>query len=138
MNIAKRNGVVWTPVDSDEPNYVGVTGVHVDILGQANVWTVFDNFEAIIYKYWWQDFHLPQDPEMRSDSCKRVQENREKMNEYIEDLEKKVKNDKCRKVQPNPYQVKEFTLNSEIRTQTGIHPGKTGITKECPEVSQSK
>ena len=37
VNIAKRNGVVWTPVDSDEPNYVGVTGVQVDILGQANV-----------------------------------------------------------------------------------------------------
>ena len=36
------------------------------------------------------------------------------MNEYIEDLEKKVKNDKCRKVQPNPYQVKEFTLDSEV------------------------
>ena len=51
---------------------------------------------------------------MRSDSCKRVQENREKMNEYIEDLEKKVKNDKCRKVQPNPYQVKEFILESEV------------------------
>ena len=46
VNIAKRNGVVWTPVDSDEPSYVGVTGVEVDIQGQANVRTVFDNIKG--------------------------------------------------------------------------------------------
>ena len=46
VNIAKRNGVVWTPVASDEPAYVGVKGVEVDIMGQANVWTVFDNIKG--------------------------------------------------------------------------------------------
>ena len=125
MKIAKRNGVVWTPVDSDEPSYVGVTGVEVDILGQANVWTVFDNIkgghnlQVLVARQQAEeilidldtlidlsiippDFPLPQDPEKRSGSCKRVQENKEKMNEYIEELEKRVKNDKCRKVQPTP------------------------------------
>ena len=29
------------------------------------------------------DFPLPQDPEMRSDSCKKVQENKEKIDKYI-------------------------------------------------------
>ena len=33
VNIAKRNGVVWVPTDPDEPEYVGVTGVQVDIIG---------------------------------------------------------------------------------------------------------
>ena len=46
INIAKRNGVVWTAVDSDEPGYVGVTGVDLDIVGQANIGAVFDNIKG--------------------------------------------------------------------------------------------
>ena len=37
---------MWTPVDADEPAYVGVTGIELDILGQANDWTVFDNIKG--------------------------------------------------------------------------------------------
>ena len=137
VNIAKHNGVIWTPEDADEPAYVGVTAVEVDILGQANVWTVFDdikgghNLQALAVRQEAEeilinldtlidlsiispDFPLPQDPEMRSDSCKTIQENNQKMNEFIEELEKKVKKDSCRKVQQSPYQVKEFTLDSEV------------------------
>ena len=128
---------MWTPVDADEPAYVGVTGVELDILGQANVWTVFDNIkgghklqvliarqkveEILIYldtlidlSIIPPDFPLPQNPEMRSDSCRKVQENTHKIKEFIEELEKKVKKDSCRKVQENPYQIKEFTLDSEV------------------------
>ena len=46
VNIARRNGVTWTAVDPDEPGYVGVTGVELDILGQANICTVFDNIKG--------------------------------------------------------------------------------------------
>merc|ERR1711954_591002 len=41
VNIARRNGISWTKTDADEPKYSGVTGVEVDVMGQANVWTVF-------------------------------------------------------------------------------------------------
>ena len=46
VNIAKCNGEVWTPVEFDKPPYVRVTGFQVDIMGQANVWTVFDNIKG--------------------------------------------------------------------------------------------
>ena len=35
--IAKRNGIVWTQTDPDEPSYVGVTGIEVDVMGQTNI-----------------------------------------------------------------------------------------------------
>ena len=41
MNIAKRNGIKWRPVDPDEPNYSGVTGTQRTILGQTNKWIKF-------------------------------------------------------------------------------------------------
>ena len=43
VNIARRNGIVWAQVHDDEPSYAGVTGIKVDVMGQANVWAVFDN-----------------------------------------------------------------------------------------------
>ena len=46
VNIAKRNGVVWTATDSDEPGYIGVTGVELDIIGQANICAIFDNIRG--------------------------------------------------------------------------------------------
>ena len=62
------------------------------------------------------DFPLPQDPELRSDNCRRVEENKKKATEYVEKLEKRLKKEKSRKVQqnPSPYQVKEFALDSEV------------------------
>ena len=46
VNIARRNGIVWTQVDADEPSYTGVTGIEVDVKGQANVWAVFDKIKG--------------------------------------------------------------------------------------------
>ena len=45
VNITRRNGIVWTQVDADEPSCAGVTGVEVDVMGKANVWAVFDNIK---------------------------------------------------------------------------------------------
>ena len=39
------------------------------------------------------DFPLPQDPELRSERCRRVEENKQNAAEYLETLEKKVKED---------------------------------------------
>ena len=95
INIAKRNGVVWTAVDSDEPGYVGVTGVELDIIGQANICTIFDNIKGchnlqvlvarqeaeeilldldtlINLSIVPQDFPLPQNPNMRSQKCRHL------------------------------------------------------------------
>ena len=54
---------------------------------------------------------------MRSESCRRVEKNKKKATEYVEELEKKLKQEKKKKDQqnPSPYQVKEFTLDSEER-----------------------
>ena len=62
------------------------------------------------------DFPLPQDPELRTESCRRVEENKKKATEYVEELEKKLKEEKNRKErkEPSPYQIKEFTLDSEV------------------------
>ena len=46
INIAKRNGVIWEACDPDEPGYVWVTGIELDIIGQANICTVFDNVKG--------------------------------------------------------------------------------------------
>ena len=53
---------------------------------------------------------------MRSESCRRVEENKKKATEYVEELEKKLKEEKNRKDKqnPSPYQIKEFTLDSEV------------------------
>ena len=111
INIAKRNGVAWTAVDSDEPGYVGVTGVELDIIGQANICTVFDNIKGghnlqvlvarqeaeeilvdldtlIDLSIVPQDFPLPQNPNMRSQ--------------------------KCRQVKEAPHQIKEFNLDEGV------------------------
>ena len=45
MNAAKRNSVKWVVPDSDEPSYVGVTGVELDIVGQASLWVAFSNLK---------------------------------------------------------------------------------------------
>ena len=37
VNIAKKNGIKWRPNDQDEPNYSGITGIQLTILGQTNV-----------------------------------------------------------------------------------------------------
>ena len=110
MNIVRRNGIVWTQVDADEPLYVGVTGVEVNIMGQDNVCVVFDNIKGghslqvlvarqeaeeilidldslIDLSIIPPDFPLPQNPEMRSDNCRRMQENKQKITEYVEELE---------------------------------------------------
>ena len=116
-----------------------MTGVEVDVMGQANVWAVFDNIkgghniQVLITRQEAEeilidldtlidlslvppDFPLPQDPELRSDNCKRVEENKKKATEYVEELEKRLKEEKSRNVQqnPSPYQVKEFALDSEV------------------------
>ena len=139
VNITRRNGIVWTQVDADEPSCAGVTGVEVDVMGKANVWAVFDNIKGghnlqvlitrqeadgilidldtlIDLSIVPPDFPLPQDPELRSDNCRRVEENKNKVTEYVEELEKRLKEEKSRKVQqsPSPYQIKEFTLDSEV------------------------
>ena len=62
------------------------------------------------------DFPLPQDPELRSDNCRRVKENKKKATEHIEELEKRLKEEKTRKVQQNP------------RTQAGHHSRKVLLT----------
>ena len=94
-NITRRNSERWSPVDSDEPQYVGVTGITLEIIGQTNIWVVFDNIRggkelqvlvarqeaeeilvdldtlmdlSIIPK----DFPLPQDPKMKEDGCRSV------------------------------------------------------------------
>ena len=97
VNIARRNGISWTPVDEDEPQYSGVTGCQVDVIGQANAWSVFDNvrgghnMQMLITRQEAEeilvdldslidlsivpaDFPLPQDPELRSERCRRVEE----------------------------------------------------------------
>ena len=63
-----------------------------------------------------QDFPLRQDPELRSDNCRRVQENKQKITEFVEELENRLKEEKSRKVQPSPspFQIEEFTLDSEV------------------------
>ena len=89
VNIAMRNGVVWTPTDPDEP----VTGVELDIIGQANICTMYDNIRGghnlqvlvarqeaeeilidldtlIDLSIIPQDFPLPHDPNMRSEKCR--------------------------------------------------------------------
>ena len=52
------------------------------------------------------DFPLPQDPELRTEKCRRVEENKKKASEYVEELEKKMKEEKGRKErkEPSPYQ----------------------------------
>ena len=112
VNIARRNGIVWTQVDADEPSCAGVTGVEVDVMGKANVWAVFDNIKGghnlqvlitrqeadgilidldtlIDLSIVPPDFPLPQDPELKSDNCRRVEEN--KVTEYAEEREKRLK-----------------------------------------------
>ena len=37
VNIARRNEITWTKTDPDEPQYQGITGVDIDVMGQANV-----------------------------------------------------------------------------------------------------
>ena len=116
VNIARRNGISWTQIDDDEPKYSGVTGVEVDVMGQANVWTVFDNIrgghnmQVLVTRQEAEeilvdldtlielsivpaDFPLPQNPELRSEKCRRVEENKKNAAEYLEKLEKKVKED---------------------------------------------
>ena len=116
VNIARRNGITWTQTDEDEPQYQGVTGVDVDVMGQANVWTIFDNvkgghnMQVLVTRQEAEeilvdldtlielsivpaDFPLPQDPELRSEKCRRVEENKKKAAEYVEELEKKMKED---------------------------------------------
>ena len=139
VNIARRNGIVWAQVHDDEPSYAGVTGIKVDVMGQANVWAVFDNIKGghniqvletrqepeeilidlgalIDLSIVPQDFPLRQDPELRSDNCRRVQENKQKITEFVEELENRLKEEKSRKVQPSPspFQIEEFTLDSEV------------------------
>ena len=107
INIARRNGVTWEAVDPDEPSYVGVTGVDLDIVGQASICAVFDNIkgghnmQVLVARQEAQeilidldtlidlsivphDFPLPQDPSMRSERCRQVRED-------------------------TPHQIKEFT-----------------------------
>ena len=38
VNIAKRNGIKWITLHRDEPNYSGVTGTDLTILGQTNIY----------------------------------------------------------------------------------------------------
>ena len=38
VNIATRNGIKWRTLDPDEPNYSGVTGTELTILGQTNIY----------------------------------------------------------------------------------------------------
>ena len=87
--------MVWTPTDPDERH--GVTGVKLNIIGQAYICTVFDNIrgghdlqvlvarqeaeEIFIYLHTLndlsiipKDFPLPQDPNMRSKKCRLVKE----------------------------------------------------------------
>ena len=96
VNIARRNGITWTQKDVDEPQYQGVTSI--DVMGQANVRAVFDNIKGgqnmqvlvtrqeaeeilvdldtlIELSIVPADFPLPQDPELRSEKCRWVEEN---------------------------------------------------------------
>ena len=34
VNIARRNGITWTQIDEDEPQYQGLTSVEVDVMGR--------------------------------------------------------------------------------------------------------
>ena len=34
VNIARRNGITWTQIDEDEPQYQGVTSVEVDVMSR--------------------------------------------------------------------------------------------------------
>ena len=86
-------------------------------MGQANVWTVFDNIkgghniQVLITRQEAEetlidldtlidlsivppDFPHPQDPELRSDNYRRVEENKKKATEYVEELEKRLKEGK--------------------------------------------
>ena len=86
--------------------YQGITDVEVNVMGQANVWEVFDNIkgghniqvlvttqeaeEILIDLDTLIDlsiappvFPLPQDPELRSESYRRVEENKKKATEYV-------------------------------------------------------
>lgn len=45
INIAKRNGIKWRPLDQDEPNYRGVLGTQLTILGQTNIWIKFSTLK---------------------------------------------------------------------------------------------
>ena len=114
--ISRRNGIVWTRTDPDEPSYTGVTGVELDVMGEGAEEILIDLDTLIDLSIVPPDFSLPQDPELRSDNCRRVEENKNKVTEYVEELEKRLKEEKSRKVQqsPSPYQIKEFTLDSEV------------------------
>merc|ERR1711875_40766 len=91
-------------------------GCQVDVIGQASVWNTFDNVKGghnmqmlvtsqqaeeilvdldtlIELSIVPADFPLPQDPELRSEKCRRVEENKQKAAEYLEQLEKKGKED---------------------------------------------
>ena len=46
VNIAKRNGIKWRALNQDEPNYSGVTGTKVTILGQTNTWIKFKTIKT--------------------------------------------------------------------------------------------
>ena len=35
INIARKNGIRWRELDPDKPQYSGVTGTEMDIIGQA-------------------------------------------------------------------------------------------------------
>ena len=42
------------------------------------------------------DFPLPQDPELRSEKCRRIEENKKNIAEYVEKLEKKIEEEEKR------------------------------------------
>ena len=41
VNVAKKNGLKWWALDEDEPNYSGITGSQLNILGQATITVKF-------------------------------------------------------------------------------------------------
>ena len=46
INIAnKRNGISWRTLDPDEPNYSGITGNQLSILGQTNIMVKFSTIK---------------------------------------------------------------------------------------------
>ena len=41
VNVAKKNGIKWWALDKDEPNYSGITGNQLNILGQGTITVKF-------------------------------------------------------------------------------------------------
>ena len=41
----KINGIKWRPLDPDEPNFSGITGTKLTILGQTNIWVKFNTLK---------------------------------------------------------------------------------------------